>query len=372
MAILPNTQTSAHNNLILARMDYEFTDGALGSNDILRKAYIVNMDNAVNPITINPDTPLLAPRTGLNFKFLLNTLLANKNLYENNALLATNSPKIYFVVGLVHQFAIKINEVVSETLPFFYARISDDSFEQYGQTYLENLRRVGNPFLTFSPRLKKTKINTPQYLHYINNLNDTPTTITFNCTLILHDGTRIGYQIDSYTGTTLNQIIGCNVSLSAVLSSQTYIPEEVERYEIYLSDQSQKVISETRVYIIDDSFSEDTITIMYRNCFSVFETLEFDGQAIFTDDYTFNTFQTENQVIDYDTTVIPKLNLKTAALEKDWLKYIAEDLMISDEIYLVLPDQRRKRLSKTTKSVKKFDSRAVTETAEIEFRVAKL
>lgn len=371
MAILPNTQNSTHHNLILARMKYEYTKGALGSNETLLKAYIVLMDNPENPITINADAPLLAPRTGVNFKFLLNTLLANKNLYENNAYTAIKSPKIYFVSGLWHNFLVQVGEEKSEVLPFIYARLPDDIFEQYEQTYLENLRRFGNPFFTLSPRIKRTKSTTPQYLHYINNLTDTPTSITFNCTLYLHDGTKNTFQIDTVEGIIRNEIIGCNVALNKIIDTNN-APEDVARYEIYLTNQAQKQITETRVFIVDDSFAEDTITILFRNGFGVFETIEFDGQAVFTDDYTFNTFQAENELIDYDTTVVQKLNLKTAALEKDWLKYIAENLMISDETYWVLPDGRHRRLSKTTKSLKKFDSRAITETAELEFRVAKL
>jgi hypothetical protein len=364
MAILPNTKN--FNNLILTGHDYIRTEGGLGSNTQLQKLYLKRADSSL----INPNTPLLAPITGLSFHFNLKTILNNKSLFVNDTLPTVGEKGIWRTKGLTEHIFVTVNDAITEEIDVIHASLPERIFYQFEQTYFSNLDKFNSPFLSIAPILKKTKSTTPQYLYYLNNLNPMPSELRLWATVITDDVIH-RINIANFTQPIPNAIYGCTVGLTDIIKGQNIDINAVTRYAVYLSGPDDKAITELRTYIIDDSFQEDTQVLLFRNNFNVFDTLEFTGTYSSSNDYEHSSFKTENTVIDYNTEITQKLTFRTGALEQNWLQYIADVLMNSNEIYHLRPDGSRVRLSKLTKTLKTRDEKSITDTAEIEFRIAK-
>lgn len=363
--MITNTNTNTKTTIILARHDYIKTEGITltGSNPAIKQAYVYQ-----NTTKINPNAPLLAAKRNLMYSFNLKYLLDNEALFQNNALPTTDAP-YWQVVGLISQFSVEISEVISDPFDVLYGHIPDAHFEKYGQNYLN----VIPSFLSFAPRLKKIKSTTAHYLYYLNNLIATPTAIKLKAKLFLYDAiTPQEIVVITVPNTLKNDIYGFNVSLKSILEGTTIAPEEVQKYQVFLSDQDDATLTDTNTFIIDDAFAEDTVSIIWRNSLGVFESFDFDAFPTQTIDYTYSQFQTETQQLDYDVTLIEKITVRCAALEQNWIDHLANDLLLSNEIYWLKNDGRKIRLSKTQKSIKTRDEKSSYDSIEIEFRTAKL
>jgi hypothetical protein len=363
MAILPNKIN--FNNLILTGHDYEHTEGGLGSLQNLLKLYVKRADGSI----INADAPLLAPLLGVSFKFNLKTILNNRALFPNDAIPNAGKKGIWRVNGLTERILLTINNAPSAELDIIFASLPQRVYYKYEQTYFSNLDRLNKPFLSIAPAVKKTKSTTPQYLYYLNNLSITPTSIKLYAQVYLYDNTLQKILL-SEIATAPNDVLGCTVGLQDIIANQTIDSQNVAKYAIYLADQYDKRITEIRHFIIDDSFQEDTQVLLFRNNFNVFDTLEFEGTYSSTNDYVHSSFISEKSLIDYNSEITQKIIFRTGALEQNFLEYISDVLMTSDEIYRIRPDGSRVRLSKLTKSLKTRDEKSVSDIAEIEFRIA--
>ena len=368
MPIIPNNpNTIIHHNLAFTMQDYWF-ELTSTSTDLLKSAYIVDANDEI----INPNAPLLSAKLNGKYRFNLKYILNNDKLFANDALPEKDYYGFFSASGLVKKFKVRIDDVDSDEIYFIHADAPDRIFDFFGQETFLNFRKMGNPFLSYAPKIKLIKPSSVQYLYYLKNLITVPEIIKIMAKIKLMDGSEVTKIVNTLGDLNANDIIASTVSLKDVIDGTNLVDEDVLYYEIFLSTGEDEIITEARKFVIDRSFEEDNICILYRNQFGVFETFDFDGQAGILKDYTFSSFQTELETIDFETTVVEKITVKTSSLEKGWIRFLSEDLMQSNEIYWLHPDGRRIRLSKINKPLKVKDEKETTEKLEIEFRIAKI
>jgi hypothetical protein len=158
-----------------------------------------------------------------------------------------------------------------------------------------------------------------------------------------------------------------NVSPQNVLST---INSAIPIREYYISVAvNNSIISEARNYILDYQTQEQSINLLYRNQLGVFETARFTAERDEFVEFNVDSFETENQTIDYYSESITKLNLRTGYLQRHWLRHLVEELTASKEIYL-LNGKQRIRLAHTGKNLKIYDPKTIQESATFEFKFA--
>lgn len=367
MPVIPNNpNTLIHRNLVFTMQDYWF-ELTSSSTDLLKSAYIIDQNDNI----VNPNAPLLSAKQNGKYRFNLKYILNNDALFTNDALPEKDYKGTFRPVGLIKRFKVRIDNADSAEIYFINGNAPDRIYDVYGQNTFTNFRKLGNPFLSFSPGLKLVKPKSVQYLYYLNNLNDAPTTIKLKAKITLLDGSVQTRLISTFENVNPYEIIASTVSPVDMVDGTTLVIDEIDFFEIFLTTNDDEVITERKRFIIDRSFEDDNICILYRNQLGVFETFDFDGQVNLLKDFTFSSFQNEVENIDFETTVVQKIVAKTSALEKGWSNYLSEDLMQSNEIYWLHPDGRRIRLSKINKSLKVKDEKE-NDKLEIEFKIAKI
>ena len=327
-------------------------------------------------VPINLKAPLRSdyiPNQG--YIFDINQVINNCHLYQDNALPSTQEGLIRRVQGLLYPFQVQtktyqLDAEISTSSTFFVLNglLKNRLFIQENHNFFSLSDGTQKRFISTAPSEKITDINSNEYLYFLLNYQQLPESVEVHVLAIFEDSSKSPetFILSEITGLSECDLILLNVSAQNVLSNVNS-SEPVQEYVITLR-ANNVIISEAKTYIIDPQTQEQTCNLLYRNQLGVFETARFTAERDEYIEFSVDSFEANNQSIDYYSESVTKLNLRTGYLQKDWLRHLIEEITASKEIYW-LRGKDRIRLAHTGKNLKIYDAKTIQESATFEFKI---
>lgn len=201
-------------------------------------------------------------------------------------------------------------------------------------------------FLTNAPLEKKTDIYTPEKLnwlflqdysgaklrvkeYYTDGTNDTRTITTFN--------------ISAW------QIIEFDVGFQTI-KRDDYETEDIIpwKWEIWLETDVGSFISDIRTFIIDKTYQRYARYWIFKNRFGVYEAFRTVGKIKKINKISKTFFEKEAEEPDFSDRNISQIDEKSELqfevnigfLDKQWIKYYADEFMISRDVYWITGENK--------------------------------
>jgi len=204
------------------------------------------------------------------------------------------------------------------------SKLKETEFAAYGTTFYQMLTE-DKFFLTWQPVTKRTSLNAPERLYYF-----APSAGQI----------YIRSKVYFYDGTTANVLIGYHYALSKTVyeidCSGIVFPSAtspIEKYEIWLSDIDENILSEIRTFIIDHTFYRNEQHFIFRNSLGGYDTVRCTGRLkrqgeidreTFTDDDNYR--HSLNNVMEITYTA------ETGSISAEMFRWL-DDLMLSKEAW---------------------------------------
>jgi len=357
-----------HFPVYFARSPYFFQEGGLGSPDTYRQATIKKIDEDL--LVLNQDYPLISANGGVKgFNYNLSDILANNPVF--NQVLPLYLPEngisrhAYYARQLtVITIGADKNPYISDPLVFINAKVPSWYLKEEWNFYKSNYDAF-QTCLTNRNHGILTDMYCPQYIYYLNTLEDTPTELNLKVLIRRKNG-----DTETVTLATIEQLSPYDLISGNVTLSKLPTPETIEYYQAYFTQSDNARVNTAQTYIVDRINPERVTYLMFRNLYGLFETLRCTGETAINYEYEHQNFDASNILIDYATQGNEVYTFNTGEISASELRFLNFELMTSPEVYL-LTEAGNILLSKKTKSSMIYDPSKPTDTAVFEFRKAK-
>lgn len=215
--------------------------------------------------------------------------------------------------------------------------------EYAANTFFSSYLGSQQPFLTWQPNNKKVFSDQHEYLYYLVNSFDV-TELNLNIRVRLVGGNSSSKILETRSNINRYEVYIFPAGYSQLdVPNQTSFTEEIESWELWLTDQDGNRISEFRYYSLEQDYFPFRIDLLYLNSLGGFDTLACKGKSV-------KRLQTEQQSVekilpyDYATTdfereILNKTGQETIDFSTGYIsKAYAErlkDFLISEEIYML-------------------------------------
>lgn len=222
------------------------------------------------------------------------------------------------------------------------AGLANEDFYAYGDSFWKSWQIGARQFLTWQPNYKRICCDQEEYLSFLLNFTPKPQELKIRVQYYHSDGSSSEcITASSVSNPLLYSVICCPVGISALA-----IPGDATRYDVWLSNEADKRVSEIRSYIIDYSHEEYDRSILFVNSLGGWDTLRLTGQA----QTSLRVSQTVAEIERPADAPIDFSELKIISIEGEYqiqvstgyfkcdaiahLKYL-DELLLSEEIYLI-------------------------------------
>lgn len=221
--------------------------------------------------------------------------------------------------------------------------INERYFEEWKESFwTKYIGGLNRRFLTFQKNNKKVTPNQAEYLYFLTNFSPLPVQLRLRLVLKFEDGTQSDIQtVMTIQGVTAFTVYCIPVGPEVFNLSQN--AAVIVGYEVWLSDQNNRRLSEGRSYEIDTTYYRNVKYLMYNNALGGYDTIMLTGQAkesmtanrqTFERQTGFNHAPTFAERIVNRVTGERQITINTGWLSKD--NFLAcEDLLFATDILLV-------------------------------------
>lgn len=225
----------------------------------------------------------------------VNEALGHFNLFASDEYFDLHDLAIKYQVMAYNNWGAGLTDefyVLQGKMPdYFEAELNELSKTWYQYWQVENKK-----FLTFAPTTKYTDIYSPEKLYYLNKPNIAGS-IMFK--IYYTDGTNETVErAITYSESELeNQVIELNVSFLALPFN---VAKSVSKYDVWLINSSDEVISETRYFIMSYQYQPYARYFLYKNKLGSYEVVRTTGKIEAVADID-KSFINVDKIIDYTT-----------------------------------------------------------------------
>lgn len=224
------------------------------------------------------------------------------------------------------------------------AAINEKYFEEWKDTFWTKYIGGNNRrFLTFQANNKKISPSEPEFLYFLTNFSPLPTQLCLRLSLRYEDGS---YSDDPITVMSISGVTAYTVYCFPVgpeALKLVEIPEVIVGYDVWVSDGSNKRLSEVRSFEIDTDFYRNIKYIIYNNSLGGYDTVRLTGQSkesmnverqTFERQTGFNHAPTFAERIVNRVTGERQITINTGWMSKD--NFLAcQDLLFANDVLLV-------------------------------------
>lgn len=232
----------------------------------------------------------------------------------------------------------------TDTLPVMRGGVGWPDFTVWQHNFFTDYQKDARRFLTWQPNNKTIADDQEEFLYFLVNFTPIPSQIKLWVSVTYTDGTSDLTVAMFKSGLSQYRHYAIPVGYKALrlhLRSKA-----VSSYSVYLTNENDQTVSETRTYQVDDLYYENPVKLLFQNSLGGFDTLRFTGnisktqkttrqiaQAIIPKDVT-KTFL-QNFPINLQGT--PGISIGTGPMQPDgWLSYLQE-LDLSQRIFELSP-----------------------------------
>lgn len=195
--------------------------------------------------------------------------------------------------------------------------------------------RTKDRFLKQGPLELSTKADQPQYLYFFNTRAQTSATL--NCRFYFTDGTVAVITILTETLASARKY-GWNITLNRLFVADDYPSKKVDKYELWLTDATAAVISESRFYLVDRELRQYHKYFLNWSSWGTMDTRMFYGKG----SVEFELVQSEAEragaapspgnlgsSLVYDTSIQTKFSITTGFIASKLLLLYNRDFFVS-------------------------------------------
>ena len=219
------------------------------------------------------------------------------------------------------------------------AGLSDEDFVVWQDAFWSTYQADKRQFLTWQPNNKTIGKTQEEYLSFLINFFPKPSKVRLRVQTYTVNGSTIQTRAE-LENVAMNMIVLCPVGAEAL-----ELADDVIKYEVWLSDEQNRRLSEVRTYVIDQQYRPNERHILFSNSLGGFDTLRLIGKGSETlkVSQTFAQRDSNQQAVDWFEMVVintegrKELTISTGWFGqngKDFLKYL-DELLLSEEMYLI-------------------------------------
>jgi len=220
-----------------------------------------------------------------------------------------------------------------------YAGWKDVFFTTY---FDENL-----PFLTNQGNEKEISRIQPEYLYFLVNFLPKPTSLKLRITLYFNDGTEDTFTIKTLSSVEQYSVYSLAVGFSNLnLESYENIIKKVVNYDVWVSNQDNKRLSEVRSFYIDERFYRNSRYLIFSNSLGGYDTIRTTGISKDTlkivrqsgeRELESNYLPSSSDIFITGIEGRPELSVNTGFLDADMTAYLSE-ILLSEDVYVLSKD----------------------------------
>ncbi|TDB69113.1 DUF5977 domain-containing protein [Arundinibacter roseus] len=207
-------------------------------------------------------------------------------------LLSTEPPefgsnKVQVCANLTRQYYTRIERYDGDTLLdseqqtscwAIKAGVAERDYDTYHDLFFTRHIGDGRRFLTWQPDNKLVRVDQPEWLYFITNFDPTPSELRVRVRCLYDDNSRETYTAGTISNVSFMTVYALPVSMEAL--GLLNRPKTVIRYEVWLSNEAQEVVSETRSYQVWNEHFETVKYLLYQNGLGGYDTLAFVGNLV--------------------------------------------------------------------------------------------
>ena len=215
-----------------------------------------------------------------------------------------------------------------------------------GNDFFATWLPANKKFLTWSPNYKKINTTQDEYLNFL--LYGSITEINLICKCWYSDGTTQTLSLLTQGTTAKYDLyrIPAGYTQLAIASNFT-IPagESVLKYDLWLTDQSDAVISEVKTFVVDQLYFKNERILIFENSMGGWDTLRCKGlseysvdtdsipiEKILPDYWSLTSFDNSGRFADVNHGYIDSAVVRTGYMTLAELKWL-KDLLISENVF---------------------------------------
>jgi len=233
----------------------------------------------------------------------------------------------------------------TQELPKMYAikaGLSNEDFYVYGDTFWKKWQIGQRQFLTWQPNYKRVAVDQEEYLYFLVNFTPKPLELRLRVQYYYANGAGPeAATVMTLSNPLLYSVICCPAGADAL-----GIPGDAVRYDVWLSNEQDKRLSEVRSYLIDHIREVYDRSILFVNSLGGWDTLRLTGQAQRLLKVTQSVAEIErpaNAAVDFSELKIISIEgeyefqISTGYFKRDAVSYLRylDELLLSEEMYLV-------------------------------------
>jgi hypothetical protein len=220
--------------------------------------------------------------------------------------------------------------------------------KQILDNFFADILPVTKQFLTWAPLRKRVTQTQPELLHFYV-YTDTITELNLIVKLYFTDGTDSTHTIDTETGIEEEQVWRLPAGFTQLGLSTLAAGKTVKKYELWLTNQSDAIISEVRTYAMEYVEATENRFWLFTNSLGMFEILRTEGKTTESHELTRETSsnylpngyalamgEIQSRVLGSMET----LDVSTGYLDSKTEALWAKEILLSERVFLLTADSR--------------------------------
>lgn len=158
------------------------------------------------------------------------------------------------------------------------AGIAERDYDTYRDLFFTRHIGGGRRFLTWQPDHKLVRPDQPEWLYFLTNFSPAPARLLVRVRCLYADNTRETYTALSLDNASYMTVFAVPVGLAAL--GLLARPQAVLRYEVWLSNESEEMISEVRSFRVWTEHFEQVRYLLFQNSLGGYDTVAFVGNPV--------------------------------------------------------------------------------------------
>lgn len=220
--------------------------------------------------------------------------------------------------------------------------------KQIREDFFTEILPVTKQFLTWAPTRKRVTQTQPELLHFYV-YTDAITELNLIVKLYFTDGTDSTHTIDTVTGVAEEDIYRMPAGFTQLGISTLAASKTVKKYELWLTDQLDAIVSEVRTYALDYLSTPENRFWLFSNSLGMFEILRTEGKAIESHEITRETSSNYlpngyalslGEIQSRTLGSMETLEVSTGYLDSKTEALWAKEILLSEKVFLLTADDR--------------------------------
>jgi len=220
--------------------------------------------------------------------------------------------------------------------------------KEISEDFFTDILPITKQFLTWAPLRKNVTQSQPELLHFYV-YDEAITSLKLQVKLYFTDATDSTSEITTITGVEEGEVYRLPAGYTGLNLSVLAAAKTVKKYEVWLTNQADAVISEVRTYVVDQLTTPENRYWLFVNSLGMAEIMRTEGKASLSVDiqretssnflpqgYSRTLGEVKNRVLGMTDT----LDLSTGFLDSKEEALWAKEILLSDRVYLLTVDQR--------------------------------